>query len=143
MHIISSDENAKQIKINYIGSEFIGHANTETVVKAFKSLHVHNLAQSSMDKQNIKWKIVEMLKKYRKEKDPTNPMLLKLWRCGWHVLHEVRQTAQLKTNRNLDKVSRNCNLIFKKSSAKRWDYLEPNDLQESLEGKSAAYFFSF
>ena len=82
MHIISSDENAKQIKINYIGSEFIGHANTETAVKAFKSLHVHNLAQSSMDKQNIKWKIVEMLKKYRKEKDPTNPMLLNLWRCG-------------------------------------------------------------
>ena len=82
MHIISSDENAKQIKINYIGSEFTGHANTETVVKAFKSLHVHYLAQSSMDKQNIKWKIVEMLKKYRKEKDPSNPILLKLWRCG-------------------------------------------------------------
>ena len=53
MHVISSDENAKQIKINYIGSEFIGHANTKTVVKAFKSLHVHNLAQSSMHKQNI------------------------------------------------------------------------------------------
>ena len=59
------------------------------------------------------------------------------------MLHEVRQTAQLKTNRNLDKVSRNCNLILKKSSAKSWDYLEPNDLQESLEGKSSAYFFSF
>ena len=66
MHIISFDENAKQIKRNYIGSEFIGHGVAETAVKTFKSVHgkldyIHNLAQISMDGPNVNWKIVEML----------------------------------------------------------------------------------
>ena len=58
VHIISFDENAKQIKRNYIGSEFIGHGDEETVVTAFKSVHgkldyVHNLTQISMDGPNV------------------------------------------------------------------------------------------
>ena len=35
MHIILFVENVNQIKRNYIGSEFIGHGDAETVVKAF------------------------------------------------------------------------------------------------------------
>lgn len=50
MHIILIDQNARQIKSNYIGSEFAGQGDAETVVKAFKSVHgkldcVHDIAQ--------------------------------------------------------------------------------------------------
>ena len=67
VHIILFDENARQIKRNYIGSEFLGHEDAETVVKAFKSVcgkleFVHNLVQISMDGPILNWKIVEILK---------------------------------------------------------------------------------
>ena len=67
VHIILFDENARQIKRNYIGSEFLGHEDAETVVKAFKSVRgklefVHNLVQISMDGPILNWKIVEILK---------------------------------------------------------------------------------
>ena len=145
VHIILFDENARQIKINYIGSEYIGPEDAETVVKAFKSVHgkldyVHNLAHISMTGPNVNWKIVEMLKQYHKEEDPLSSMLLEFGSCGLHVLHGAYQTAQFKTDWNLDKVL-NCYSIFKKFPSKRSDYLETNDLQESHEGKSSAYLF--
>ena len=56
------------------------------------------------------------------------------------MLHGAYQTAQFKTDWNLDKVLKNCFSIFRKST-KRSDYLETNDLQESHEGKSTAYLF--
>ena len=39
MHIILFDENSKEIKRNCIRSEFLGHGDPETVVKAFKTVH--------------------------------------------------------------------------------------------------------
>ena len=36
VHNISFDENARQIKTNYIGSEFIGHGDAETGAKPLK-----------------------------------------------------------------------------------------------------------
>ena len=54
---------------------------------------------------------------------------------------EPVKSAQFKTDWNIDKVLRNCYSIFKKSLAKRSDYLEGNDLQESHEGKYTTYLF--
>ena len=101
VHTISFDENAKHPKRNYIGSEYIGHGDSETVVKAFKSVYgnpdyVHNLAQISLDGPIVNWKIVEMLKHYCKEEDPSSPMLLELGSCDLHVLHGAYQTVQFK-----------------------------------------------
>ena len=67
VRIILFDENARQIKRNYIGSEFLGHGDAETVVKVFKSVHgklefVHNLVQISIEGPILNWKIVEILK---------------------------------------------------------------------------------
>ena len=44
VHITFFGETAKQIKGNYVASEFIRYGDAETVVKAFESVHVHNLA---------------------------------------------------------------------------------------------------
>ena len=103
VHIILFDEYAKQIKINYIGSEFIGHGNTEPVVKACKSVHgkldyVCNLAQTSLDGLNVSSKIAQMLEQYHKEEDPSIPMLLELGSCGLHVLHGAYQTVEFETD---------------------------------------------
>ena len=111
VHIISFDQNANQIKRNYTGSEFIGHGDAETVVKAFKSVHgkldyVHDLTQISMDEPNVNWKIDEVLKQQSKEDDLSSSMLLELGNCGLHVLHRAYQTDQYKSDWNLDKVLR-------------------------------------
>ena len=90
---------------------------------------------------NVNWKIVEMLKQYCKEEDPSSPMLLELGSCNLHLLHGAYQTAQFKTDWTHDIVLRNCYSIFKKCPAKCSDYLEANDLQESHEGKSTVCLF--
>ena len=104
MHIISFDENTKQITKSHIRTEFNGHRDAEIVVKAFKSAHgkldyVHSLAQISMDGPNINWKIVEILR-YRREEDTSSLMLLELESCELHghVLHGAYQTAQSKAD---------------------------------------------
>ena len=135
VYIILFDQNANQIKRNYTESEFIGHGDAETVVKAFKSVHgkldyVHDLTQISMDEPNVNWKIVEVLKQHRKEGDLSSSMLLELGNCSLHVLHRAYQTDQFKTDWNLDKVLKNCYSIFKKSSAKRSGYPKANDSQK-------------
>ena len=56
-----------------------------------------------------------MLKQYRKEEDPSSQMLLELSSFGLHLLHGAYQTAQFKTDWNLDQVLKNCYSIFKKS----------------------------
>ena len=101
VHIISFDENAKEIKRDYIVSEFTGRGDAETVVKAFKSLHgeldyVHNLAQISMNGPNVNWNIADMLKQYRKEEDSSSPVLLELGICGLHVLHGACQICPIQ-----------------------------------------------
>ena len=73
-----------------------------------------------------------MLKQYRKEEDPSSLLLL----------HGACQTAQFKTDWNLDKILKNCYSVFNRSPVKHSDYLEVNDLQESHEGKSTTYLFS-
>lgn len=70
-------------------------------------------------------------------------MLLEPGNCGLHGLHGTNETAEFKTDWNLDKVLKNYYFSFKKFPAKCSDYLEPNDLQESHESKSMALLFPF
>ena len=61
--------------------------------------------------------------------------------CGLHVLHGAFGTAQTKSEWNIDKFCKAIYSIFKKSPARREDYLETNELMESHEDKDVAYLF--
>ena len=50
----------------------------------------------------------------------------------------LRLTAQTKSEWNIDKFCKAIYSIFKKSPARREDYLEPNELMESHEDKDVA-----
>ena len=128
-----------------IRTEFNGHGDAETVVKAFKSAHEKSdpcLCQILIDGPYINWKIVEILKQYRREKDTPGLMLVELKSCELHVLHRPNQTVQSKADWNVVKVLKNLYSVFKKYPAKRLDYQEANDSQKSRKSKSTAYLFS-
>ena len=134
-----------RVKRNHIRTEFNGHGDAETVVKAFKSTHEKldpYPCQILIDGPYINWKIVEILKQYRREEDTSSLMPLELRSCELHVLHRPYQTVQSKADWNLVKMLKNLYSVFKKYPAKRLDYQEANDLQESHKSKSTAYLYS-
>ena len=70
-----------------------------------------------MDGPNVHWKLFDMMKQDRLEKNPKAPPMLELGSCGLHVVHRAFGTAESATDWNLAKFLRNCFSIFKKVSS--------------------------
>ena len=90
-----------RIKRNHIRTEFSGRGDAETVVKAFKSTHEKPdpyPCQILIDGSYINWKMVEILKQYRRKEVTSSLMLLEQGSCELHVLHGVYQTVQSKAD---------------------------------------------
>ena len=94
-----------------------------------------------MDGPNVNWKLIQLLKDKKKELDPEAPDLLELGSCRVHVMHGAFNTASGVTNWELAKYLKGCYFVFKKSPARRSDYLEVNDLLESHLGRDSSYLF--
>ena len=80
------------------------------------------------------------LAEYRKIEDPNAPDLIIIGSCGIHVLHGAYQTAHGVTDWEVGKTLKAAHGIFKKSPARRSDYLEDNEIDnrqndQSNEGK--------
>ena len=139
-------EEKQQVVTSYIGSHFLGHANTKETFQSIQAVHgrldlTHNLVQVSMDGPNVNWKRVEIMKKYWEHSDPDGPDLIEIGSCGLHVLHSAYGIAQKVTDLNLDKLLGGFYSIFKLSPAQTEDYLKVNELLENRESKSVAYLF--
>ena len=80
-----------------------------------------------------------MLQEERSESNPQSPKLLHLGSCALHVLHGAFGTASAATDWKLQKILKGCFSIFKKSPARRSDYLSSNDLHCSHVGKDSSY----
>ena len=100
----------------------------------------HNLVQVSMGGPHVNWKTVEIIQEYWEYDDPDGPDLIEIGSCGWHVLHGSYGTAQKATDWNLDKLLKAIYSLYKLSPARREDYLKVNELLESHDSKSVAYF---
>ena len=105
------------VERKYIGSSFIRHGDAETCLKSlidvFGNLdYISNLIQMSMDGLNVNWKLFDMMKQDRLEKNPKAPPMLELGSCGLHVVHGACGTAESATDCNLAKFLRNCFSIF-------------------------------
>ena len=68
--------------------------------------------------------------------------MLGIGSCGLHVIHGAFGTAKSAADWNLKKVLKNCHSIFKKTPARRSDYLAANNLQSSHEGKDTSYLLA-
>ena len=94
-----------------------------------------------MDGPNVNWKTIKFIDENRKLDDLECNNLLCIGSCGLHVLHGAFGTAQKVAEWDVDKFCKNISSIFKKSPARREDYLETNDLLVSHEYKEVAYLF--
>ena len=146
VHVIYFDESKQKVVRSYIGSSFMGHADAGDTFEHFKDVHgdldlTHNLTQISMDGPNVNWKTIKFIDENRKLDDPECNNLLCIGSCGLHVLHGAFGTAQKVAEWDVDKFCKNIFSIFKKSQARREDYLQTNDLLVSHEDKEVAYLF--
>ena len=83
--------------------------------------------QLSMDGPNVNWKFLDDLEERRLVINPEAPDLLNIGSCGIHVLHGTYKTAHTKeTDWCVDQVMKAAHGIFKKSPARRSDFLADN-----------------
>ena len=90
VHIIYLDEINKQVKRVYIGSQFMGHAAVDDMIKDFREAHngldyVMNFIQFLMDGPNTNWAFHQAASDLRKSENPCAPDLLEIGSCGLHL----------------------------------------------------------
>ena len=146
VHVIYFNEETKLVERCYIGSQFMGHASHQDIFDEFKKTHegldiVHNLFQISMDGPSVNWKMVDVICEFRKSEDPNSPELLNIGSCGIHVLHGAYQTAHGTNDWEVGKTLKAGHSVFKKSPARRSDYLNDNDLSVSTSEQAAKVYF--
>ena len=140
------DEINKQVKHVYIGSQFMGHATVDDMIKDFKEAHNGldyeiSLIQFSMDDLNTNWAFRGAVSDLRKSGNPFAPDLLKIGRCGLHVVHGAFGTAVGKTDWKMGQKLNATWSIFKKSSTRRSDYLSVNNIECRNEYNSVKEVF--
>ena len=123
IHIIYFDEINKQVKRVYIGSQFIGHATVDDMIKDFKEAHnvldyAMNLIQFSMDWPKTNWAFHRAVSDLRKSENPCAPDLLEIGNCGLHDVHGAFGTGVGKTDWKMGKKLNAAWSIFKKSFAR-------------------------
>ena len=123
VHIIYFDEINKQVKRVYIGSQFIGHATVDDMIKDFKEAdnvldYAMNLIQFSMDWPNTNWAFHRAVSDLRKSENPCAPDLLEIGNCGLHDVHGAFGTGVGKTDWKRGKKLNAAWSILKKSSAR-------------------------
>ena len=136
----------KQVKHVYIGSQFMGHATVDDMIKDFKEAHDGldyeiNMIQFSMDGLNTNWAFHGAVSDLRKSGNPFAPDLLKIGRCGLHVVHGAFGTAVGKTDWKMGQKLNATWSIFKKSSTRRSDYLSVNNIECRNEYNSVKEVF--
>ena len=113
-HIIYFDQINKQVKHVYIGSQFMGHATVDDMIKDFKKAHngldyVMNLIQFSMDGPNTNWALHRAVSDWRKSENPYAPDLLEIGSCGLYVVHSTFGTSVGKIDW---KMGKKCNAAW-------------------------------
>ena len=137
IHIIHFNEETKRVSCDYLGSQFMGHGTADDIMKDFQKAHkdldiINNLVQLSMDVPNVYWAFLRKLKEFRTVTDPNAPALLDIGSCGLHIVHGACGTGQHKTSWDIAKNMSSSYSLFKKSPARRFDYLCANEKNDRL-----------
>ena len=128
------DEINKQVKCVCIISKFMGHPTVDDMIKDFKEAHdgldyVMNLIHFWMDGPKTNWAFHRAVSDLSKSENPCAPDLLDIGSCGLHIVHGAFGTVVGKTDWKMGKKLNAAWSIFKKSSARRSDYLSVNNIE--------------
>lgn len=125
VHIRFYDKSGGKVSTRYFGSQFLGHATADDLVRHFvecmKDLNYRNLIQISMDGPSVNWSFIEKLKN-QLERDPGDPVLLELGSCSLHVVHGAFQTGGKASGFDVSHLLTSLYYLFKDSPARREDY---------------------
>ena len=107
-HVNIFNDEFNPVEQKYIESSFIRHGDAETCLKSLIDVlgnldYVNSLIQVGMDGPNVDWKLFDMMKQDRLEKNPKASSVLELGSCGLHVVHRAFGTAESATDWNLAK----------------------------------------
>ena len=146
VHIIYFDETTNRVKKVYLNFQFMVHATVSDMMENFKKAHngldiISNLVQLSMDGPNVNWAFLEGQEKYRKLENPKVPSLIVLGSGGLHIVHGIYKTGQQQINWDLEKNMKAAHGIFKKSTARKSDYLAANDIEMTDDDSSVSEHF--
>jgi hypothetical protein len=146
VHVVYYNEQTKLIERCYIGAQFMGHAAHLDLLKELKKSHegldiVKKLFQVSMDGPHVNWALLDVLAEHRKTEDPQSPELVNVGSCPIHVLHGGYQTAHKSTDWEVGSTLKAAYGVFKKSPARRSDYLDDNGLSGHENEQAAKVYF--
>lgn len=114
----------------YLTSSFLGHTKATDILFAIKDslkkFYLKNLVQLSMDGPNVNKKVFKDLQISLSKLDPMFPEIFDIGTCGLHTLNNSFQIAMKESNWQVVKFLRSIYYVFKKSAARRGDYISVN-----------------
>lgn len=117
-----------KVVTRYFGSQFLGHATANDMVKHFEDsvvnsgLPICNLVQISMDGPNVNWKFFTNMKK--KLSDDFDTILINIGSCGLHIVHNSFKTGATAAEWKVEALLSSLYYLFKDSPARREDFLQ-------------------
>ena len=117
-----------KVVTRYFGSQFLGHATADDMVKHFEEsvvnsgLPVCNLTQISMDGPNVNWKCFKDMQK--KLSDDYETILINIGSCGLHIVHNSFKTGATAAEWKVEALLSSLYYLFKDSPARREDFLK-------------------
>lgn len=135
-HVTFFDEHANKVSTTYLGSSFLGHATSGDIINGLLNVHkqldvAQHLVQLSMDGPNVNWAVHKEVAVFKSDNSSTCPEILELGSCGLHIMHGAYKTGQNATTWNVQKLLRSSFYLFKKSPARRSDYLHANNIEDN------------
>jgi hypothetical protein len=125
VHIKFWDKNKNTVSTRYLTSVFLGHANADALLNAFKGAippsRLRDVLQVSMDGPNVNHKLHSLLQNEIKS-DAGSRQLLDIGSCGLHVVHGAFKTGHDKAKWEVHKFLYALHNLFKDSPARRADY---------------------
>ena len=88
---------------------------------SYPTINSKNLAQLSIDGQNVNWLLLDLLEKQREQQEL--PKLLNIGSCNLHVIHVAFKTGFKSTEWNIEKLMKASYSVFPDSPTRRPDYV--------------------
>ena len=100
IHVRYWDIDTEQVVTRYLGSQFLGHATADDMVRHFNEsikdkLNVHDMIQISMDGPNVNWKFFNIIQS--QIKTDYGHELINIGSCGLHTLHNAFKAGAVAT----------------------------------------------
>ena len=128
IHVRYWDETKNQVSTRYFGSQFMGHASADDMLKHFdlavlqSNLDMKKMVHIGMDGPNVNWKFFQSVSE-KLENDFDNN-ILNIGSCGLHTLNNSFKAGVVASKWDINKLLSSIYYLYKDSPARREDFSE-------------------